>query len=119
MGTTSLIEALGEAASRGVEVTIITNERAAPELRFKWRYEEKWWGAIARYDAAGFTASVIDKDGDASEWSVKRGKTVIAEGGTYDCTPFYHFDACLLAAEEALLTAARVRRASIAKATQP
>lgn len=113
MSDVTIPEALAEAAARGVEVTIITNERDAPELRFKWRYEEKWWGAIARYDAAGFTASVIDKDGDASEWSVKRGKTVIAEGGTYDCHPYYHFDACLIAAENALLEAARSRAQAI------
>jgi hypothetical protein len=108
-----LDELLTGAAARGVAVTIIANEHDAPPLRFKWRIEEKWWGAVATFSAAGFVARVWDKDGDASEWELKCGKVLLAEGGTYDCQPYYHFDACLLAAEGALLTAARERYAAI------
>lgn len=103
MREADFIQQLGEAAARGVEVTIITNTRSEPRpWRYRWTYEEKWWGAIARYRGAGFELYVTDKDGDMSEWNLKRGKQVLAEGGTYECKPLYHFDACMLAAEAAL-----------------
>jgi len=108
-----LVEALSEAAERGVAVTIITNARETPALRFRWRFEEKWWGAIGTFSAAGFEAKVYDKDGDASEWVLRRGKTVVAEGEDWGWKPFYHFDACLLAAETAMLAAVRQRLADI------
>ncbi|TGP28248.1 hypothetical protein EN875_032340 [Mesorhizobium sp. M2D.F.Ca.ET.232.01.1.1] len=112
-----LISTLSEAAAHGVEVTIITNGYPAPTLRFKWKHESKWWGAISTYFAAGFELRVIDYDGDSSSWALMQGKTTLAHGETYECQPYYHFDACLLAAEEALrsevsrrIAAARARR---------
>lgn len=110
---TGLIGALTEAAERGVAVTVITNARETPTLRFHWRFEEKWWGAVGTFAAAGFEAKVFDKDGDASEWVLKRGKTVVAEGDDWGWKPYYHFDACLLAAEAAMLTAVRQRLADL------
>lgn len=110
-----LSEALIEAAARGVDVTIITNDHPMPQFRFKWQFKEYRDGAIGTFMAAGFKATVFDMDGDASEWTLKRGKVVLAEGSTYECRPFYHFDACVLAAEEALLAAARERRLALRK----
>lgn len=106
----SALDDLAAAAERGVAVTIITNGYPAPDLRFKWHFEDKWWGAVGKFKAAGLEARVWDKDGDASEWELRRGKVVLAEGSTHECTPFYHFDACLIAAEEAFLAEVRKRR---------
>jgi len=111
----NVIEALSSAAQRGVEVTILTNDREAPSLRFRWQFKEYRDCAVGTFKAAGFTARVIDLDGDASEWTLRRGKALIADGSTYDCSPFYHFDACLLAAEAALLAAARERLATFTR----
>jgi hypothetical protein len=108
-----MMQALADAAARGVEVTVITNAHSQPELRFKWTFKEYRDGAIGKFKGAGLEAKVFDMDGDASEWSVRRGKEVLAEGSTYECHTFYHFDACLLAAEDALMTIARGRLAAI------
>jgi len=114
-----MLNDLAEAAQRGVQVTIITNESPAISLRLHWQFEEKWWGAVGKCVGAGFTARVFDKDGDASEWIVTRGKEVIAEGETFECTPYYHFDACLLEAEAALMGAVRERLQAVKKRRQP
>ncbi|TJV51110.1 MAG: hypothetical protein E5Y01_16100 [Mesorhizobium sp.] len=97
-----LVSDLAAAAARGVEVIIITNEHPSPSLRFQWKHEGKWWGAISTFAAAGFELRVIDYDGDSSSWALMEGKTTIAHGEAHECRPYYHFDACLLAAEEAL-----------------
>lgn len=108
-----LISILAPAAERGVEVTILTNDHPVPTLRFKWHHEEKWWGAVSTYCAAGFKLRVIDYDGDSSSWALMEGKTVIANGETHECRPYYHFDACLLAAEAALQAEVECRVAAL------
>ena len=40
-------------------------------------------------------------------------RQVLAEGGGYDCDPYYHFDAALIAAEEALRRIVRERIAEL------
>lgn len=110
-----LLEQLAEAAARGVDVTIITNDHPAPSLRFKWTHEQRWWGAVSTFKGAGLSLRVVDRDGDQSEWSLSEGRTIIAEGSTHECDPYYHFDACLLAAEAALLAEVRRRRAALGK----
>lgn len=116
---TDIFDMLGEAAARGVEVTLITNDRPNPNLRFKWQFRNTRDTGIGSFKGAGIEARVYDLDGDASEWTLKRGRTVIAEGGTYSCDPFYHFDACLLEAEAALLAAVRVYRAALETPANP
>jgi hypothetical protein len=97
----TVLDQLQEATARGVKVVVITNDYPAPALTLRWVFKEYWWGATGKFRAAGYDLYVIDKDGDASEWTLTRDKTVLAEGGTHECDPLYHFDACLLAAEAA------------------
>jgi hypothetical protein len=108
-----LTEALSGAAARGVEVTIFVNDHPAPVLRYKWQHKESRDCAVSTFKAAGLEIRAVDQDGDASYWTLKRGKTVLAEGESWDCSPHYHFDACLLAAEAALLAEVRSRIATI------
>jgi hypothetical protein len=79
----------------------------------RWLFREHRDGETARFCAAGYELYVIDLDGDASEWSLKRGKTILAQGGTHKCVPLYHFDACLIAAEAALREVTRARIAEL------
>lgn len=113
-GMQTIMETLTEAAARGVEVTIITNDHPAPTLTLKWEFKAYRDSATGKFQGAGYKLYVIDCDGDGSEWSVERGGQIIAEGGTYDCDPYYHFDACLIAAEAALRSDVRKRLAALA-----
>ena len=108
-----LIATFAPAIARGVEVTIITNDHPVPELRFKWRFQDHRDGAIGTFTAAGMKAKVVDCDGDSSYWELTSNRIVIAEGEVWDCSPFYHFDACLLAAENAMMVEARRRLRSL------
>lgn len=72
-----------------------------PELSFRWSYEERNDGEIARFVGAGFRATVRDCDGDFSTWNVWRHAGIIGEGEFWGSEP-YHFDAALLAAEKAI-----------------
>ena len=114
-----LIKELAAAAARGVEVTIVTNGHNPPPLTLRWKHEEKWWGAISTYEGAGYRLVVIDRDGDDSEWELKRGKSVIAAGRNHDNHPYYHFDACLLAAEGALRVEVKRRIAKLRYKPKP
>lgn len=105
----TVLDQLQKAAARGVKVVVVTNDYPAPALSLAWVFKEYWWGATGKFRGAGYDLYVIDKDGDSSEWTLSRHKTVLAEGGTYECDPFYHFDACLLAAEGALRETIRSR----------
>lgn len=110
------IELLAEAAKRGVEVTILTNlHPEPPPLRFKWDHALHRDCAISTFKGAGYSLRAVDQDGDASYWTLKRGKALLAEGESWDWQPLYHFDACLLAAEQALLS--EVRRALQSRTT--
>lgn len=111
-----LMKELAAAAARGVEVTVLTNDRSAPVLTLRWEFKTYNTHATGTFRGAGYDLYVIDKDGDASEWRLRRGKAVIAEGETYEWQPFYHFDACLLAAEAALRAEVARRKAEIAGA---
>ena len=108
-----LIDTLSEAAARGVEVTIIVNDHPAPVLRYKWQHNEYRDCAVSTFKAAGLEIRAVDQDGDASYWTLKRGKTVLAEGEIWDWQPYYHFDAALMAAEAALLAEVRARLATL------
>lgn len=104
------------AADRGVQVTIFVNDRPeTPPLRFKWDHKVHRDCAISTFKAAGLTLRVIDWDGDASGWTLKRGKDLIAEGEDWGWNP-YHFDACLMAAEAAMTAHVRALIASRAGA---
>lgn len=96
-----IINALSEAAARGVNVTVVTSARDPVTLTLKWRFKEHRDGETAMFRGAGIELYVADYDGDGSVWQMRRGKTVLAEGSDYGDHP-YHFDACLLAAEAAL-----------------
>lgn len=109
----NIMEVLSEAAARGVEVTIITNAREPVPLTLKWVFEEKWWGAVGKYRACGLDLYVADYDGDRSSWALWQGRTVLAEGEDHGNQPYYHFDACLLAAEAALRAEVRRRRETL------
>lgn len=82
-------------------------------MSLRWTFKEHWWGETACFRAAGYDVFVIDEDGDGSRWTLKRGKVVIAEGGTYECVPLYHFDACLVQAEARLREQVRNRVAEL------
>lgn len=111
---TELLKLLSEAASRGVDVTLVVGGGGEiPCLRFPWVHQEHWSGGIARYRAAGYSLYVQDMDGDGSVWELKRGREVLAEGSDYGHQPYYHFDACLLAAEQALVDHVRARLAEL------
>jgi hypothetical protein len=84
-------------------------------LTLRWLFREHRDGETARFRAAGYELYVIDMDGDGSEWSLKRGKAILAQGGTHKCVPLYHFDACLVAAEAALREVTRDRIADLRK----
>lgn len=107
----SITDAFIDAAARGVEVVIITRGGEAPELRFKWDHKEYRDCAVSKFRGAGFELIVVDMDGDASWWELRRGKEKLAKGEVWDCQPYYHFDAALLQAEAALMSEARNRRA--------
>lgn len=109
----ALIEMLAPAAARGVEVVIFTNDRTPAPITFKWHYRETNCTAVARFRGAGLDLIVQDCDGDRSWWELSEGRTVLARGDTYECEPYYHFDACLLAAEEALRVEVRRRKAAL------
>lgn len=109
MADTPIIDLLADAAARGVQVTIITNGHNPPPLTLKWTHEDRWWGAVSKYAGAGYSLSVADYDGDRSGWRLRRHGTVIAEGEDHGDRPYYHFDACLLAAEAALRADVRRR----------
>jgi hypothetical protein len=114
MSDVKIPEALVEAAARGVQVTIITNSHPEPPpLRFKWQHSVHRDCAISTFKGAGFEIRVVDQDGDASYWTMKRGKALISEGESWDWEPYYHFDACRMAAEQALIDAARSRAQAI------
>lgn len=109
---------LAAAAARGVKVTILTNDGDVPALTFKWSNEQKWWGAISRYRACGLEAVVVDMDGDLSNWELRDVRAggkgmVLTSGETHECKPYYHFDACLVAAEAALRAEVKRRKASV------
>lgn len=105
-----LLQALNEAAARGVEVTIITNDHDPLPTRLKWQHEHFWWGARSKTRACGFEVVVTDLDGDTSEWVVRRGGKEIASGGGHDCSEGYHFDLAMMQAEAALFAEVGRRR---------
>ncbi len=109
----NLLEELSKAAARGVEVTILTNDHPPIALTLKWEFKDFNWGATGHFRGAGYDLHVVDEDGDSSWWVLKRGKTVIAKGGTHDWKPYYHFDQCLLDAEAALRAEVARRRAEL------
>jgi hypothetical protein len=109
----SIFDDLAVAAARGVEVTVLTGHHEPVELRLPWRFWETRDSGCGEYRAAGYDLVVRDCDGDGSWWELRRGRLVIAKGASYDWKPFYHFDACCLAAEAALFAAVRARLANL------
>ena len=109
----ALMDALAIAAARGIEVTVITNDSEPPPLRFKWNFRETSCTAIGRYRAAGYDLVVQDCDGDWSWWELRRGRDVLAKGEAHEWEPYYHFDACLMASEAALMAEVRRRLAKM------
>lgn len=101
-------EVLQVLAARGVDVTVFMNVREPLGLRYKWEFSETRDTGIGIFKAAGYELRVWDLDGDQSEWELRRGKAVLAEGSDIGDGGLYHFDACLLAAEAAL--SAEVKR---------
>ena len=79
----------------------VGREVAPPETTLKWRYKEHWSGESASFDLGGIRAYVKDMDGDASYWTIRRGRhgPTIAEGE--NCTA-YHWEVCLWEAEVSL-----------------
>lgn len=119
----NLLAPLLEAASRGVQVTIITNgSENAPPLSLKWSYQDHSYAPTATFRGAGYDLFVMDCDGDFSDWSLRRGigrsrKNIIAKGSIgYNDSDYYHFDAAMLAAEAALREDVR-KRIAILSAT--
>jgi hypothetical protein len=111
---TGILDALSEAAARGgVQVTIITNAHMPPPITLKWQFEEKWWGVIGKTRACGLELVVVDRDGDDSDWELRHGKAVLAHGRDHGNQPYYHFDACLLAAETALRAEVQRRKDAV------
>ena len=108
-----LFEALADAAARGVDVTVITNHHPPAPLKLKWHQTITNMDARVRARAAGYELFVQDCDGDFSHWSVKRNGEVIATGKSWEWEPYYHCDACCLAAEEAVFADARRRLATL------
>jgi hypothetical protein len=110
---TGIMDELAAAAARGVDVTIFTNHHEAPPLTLPWKFWNTRDSGCGEYRAAGYKLVVRDCDGDASWWELRRGLVVIAKGETYEWKPFYHFDACCLAAESALRAEVRRRKAEL------
>lgn len=109
-----LIAALSEAAQRGVDVTIFTNDREPPPTKLKWRFWETSCAGYGEFKGAGYVVTVMDCDGDASQWWIKRRGELIAEGeSVHDGGDFYHFDAALLDAEMVLSSLARAQRSRL------
>jgi hypothetical protein len=108
-----ILEVFSEAAARGVEVTIITSHHEPVQLTLPWRFWETRDSGWGEYRAAGYDLVVRDCDGDSSWWELRRGRTVIAKGSSHDWKPFYHFDACCVAAEGALRSEVRRRKEAL------
>lgn len=110
-----LIEELAPAAARGVEVTILIGggSEQPPSLSFAWDHKVYNDCAISRFRAAGYELIAQDCDGDRSWWKLKRGRAVLAEGGSIAWFPMYHFDVCLMEAEAALRHEVRQRIAAL------
>lgn len=110
----NFLEILGQAAARGVQVTVITNDHPPVALRLRWAQTITSMDARLRFRAAGYDLFVQDCDGDFSNWSVKRHGQLIAHGEKgYERDALYHCDAACLAAEEALFKDVRDRVAAI------
>lgn len=97
-----MLDALSSAAARGVEVTLLISGGDEIDLRYRWTFSHGRDHGKGEFRGAGYHAIVFDYDGDQSEWTLKRRGTVIAEGSDIGDGDYYHFDACLLAAEAAL-----------------
>ncbi len=83
------------------------------EKRLNWKFKEHWWGETATFSACGLEANVMDKDGDASSWSVRfRGVVFASENDIYSTQP-YHFDLAMQRAEAALRAKAKSIRDEI------
>jgi hypothetical protein len=109
----NLIAELSEAVARGVEVTIFVGGGPMPDLHYPWVFTHGRDHGKGKYRAAGYDLVVIDYDGDQSEWEVKRHGAIIARGSDIGDGDYYHFDACLLAAEAALRADVRQRLAML------
>lgn len=108
-----VIGLLSEAAARGVAVTVIVNDRPPITQRYKWQHKVYRDCAISTFRAAGLEIRAVDCDGDSSYWTLKRGKAVLAEGEDWGGGSHYHFDTCLLAAEDALRVEVGMRVAAV------
>jgi hypothetical protein len=106
---------LADAVARGVNVTIITNDYLVPTLTLPWVFRETNMDATGKFRGAGYDLYVQDCDGDMSHWVLRREKVVIEKGESWDGSPFYHFDACLLAAEAALRAEVKRRKEEITR----
>ena len=98
----TLIDALSAASARGVEVTVFVSGGEPLALRYPWIFTHHRCYSKGEFRAAGYHVTVYDLDGDQSDWEIKRWGTIIAEGSDIGDGDYYHFDACLLAAEAAL-----------------
>jgi hypothetical protein len=67
-----------------------------------WKYSEHRDGVTARAVVGSFMASVHDCDGDFSFWYVRENGVVIAEGESRSAAQPYHFDQCVMDAEDVL-----------------
>ena len=90
---------LADAASRGVNVTIITGPQSDYEPQYPWQFKEHWWGETAHFAECEFRAHVTDYDGDYSRWTVKHYGWTIASGKEIKGD---HFSTAIEAAERAL-----------------
>lgn len=66
----------------------------------KWRFIEHRDGETALFDLCGLHVWVMDMDGDASEWTIRRGRwgSILSSGSRWEGN---HFFACLRDAEAA------------------
>ena len=86
----------------------------------KWRFTERRDGETAVFEVCGLRAFVQDCDGDASEWSVRKGRrgSILAQGELWQGN---HFFACLRDAEAALreIIAKRIAELRTGSPSQP
>lgn len=68
-----------------------------------WRIKETRTCKVATYRMGSFAAHVIDRNGDASEWSVSRYGQMLQFGTATQYRPTYHFDLAVQLAERALV----------------
>jgi hypothetical protein len=67
-----------------------------------WKFTEHRDGETGRAAVGSLVAYVRDCDGDFSFWHVRQNGIVVAEGESRSAAQPYHFDQCVMDAEDVL-----------------